>query len=418
MRGESLEEIAQRYKGRLLKEANLDQLTRLPRPQLRQTLESLVSTMMNEDRLILTQAERQQVVTWIIDESAGFGPLEPLLQDPSVTEIMVVRPNEVYIEREGRIERSPVRFRDQQHVRHVVERIIAPLGRHLDEASPMVDARLPDGSRVNAIAPPLCLNGVAVTIRRFAARPLSLDDLVERQALTPAMARFLRGAIRAKLNLLIAGGTGSGKTTLLSAVAQAINPGERIVLIEDLSEIKLDREHVLSLEGRPASSEGKGEVTIRHLLRNALRMRPDRIIVGEVRGDEAMDMLQAMNTGHEGSLTTIHANSPADAFARLEAMVILSGVRLPIEILRHHLVSAINLVVQTHRYEDGTRRIAAISEVEGAGPDGMRLRPLFSFERSGVAPDGTVLGQFVQHPGRPLCLDRLYRFGQKEAFSE
>jgi pilus assembly protein CpaF len=384
----------------------------LPRSQLRQTLEALVSQMLTTDRVILTQSERQHVVTWILDETVGYGPLEPFLQDPSITEIMVVQPQEIYVERAGRIERVDARFRDVQHIRHVVERIIAPLGRHLDESTPMVDARLPDGSRVNAIAQPLCVGGIAVTIRRFAAKPLGLADLTSRGSMIPEMAAFLAAVAKAKMNVLVAGGTGSGKTTLLGAVAACIPHGERLVIIEDMSEIRLDREHVISLEGRPPNNEGKGEVTIRHLLKNALRMRPDRIIVGEVRGDEAMDMLQAMNTGHEGSLTTIHANSPEDAFGRLEAMITMSGVRLPVEIIRRHLVAALDLVVQTHRYEDGTRRVAAIAEVSGTHTEGsLRLNPVFEFERTGVGPDGQVEGRFVVSDRAPACLDRLRRFG-------
>ncbi len=410
--GDYLEEMARRYKSRLLQEANLDQLTRLPRPQLRQTLEALVSQMLTTDRVILTQAERQHVVGWILDETVGFGPLEPLLQEPAITEIMVVKPQEIYVERSGRIERVDARFRDVQHVRHVVERIIAPLGRHLDESTPMVDARLPDGSRVNAIAQPLCVGGIAVTIRRFSAKPFELADLTGWGSMTPEMAAFLSAISRAKLNVLISGGTGSGKTTLLGAVAACIPIGERLVIIEDMSEIRLDREHVISLEGRPPNNEGKGEVTIRHLLKNALRMRPDRIIVGEVRGDEAMDMLQAMNTGHEGSLTTIHANSPEDAFSRLEAMITMSGVRLPVEIIRRHLVAALDLVIQTHRYEDGTRRVASIAEVLGTDAHGaLQLHPIFEFERLGVGPAGQMEGRFVVTNRAPACLDRLGRFG-------
>ncbi len=363
--GTYLEEIAQQYRARLLQEANLDQLAGLPRPKLRQTLESLVTQMMTADRVILTQSERQQLVNLILDETVGYGPLEPLLQDPTVTEVMVVRPDEVYVERDGRIERVSVRFRDLQHVRHVVERIIAPLGRHLDELTPMVDARLPDGSRVNAIAPPLCVGSIALTIRRFPSRPLRLEDLVRLSSMTPQMAQFLAAVARAKLNLLISGGTGSGKTTLLGAIASHIPTDERLVIIEDMNELRLERDHVIYLESRPPNVEGKGEVTIRHLLRNALRMRPDRIIVGEVRGEEALDMLQAMNTGHEGSLTTIHANNPQDAFRRLEAMITMSGAQLPVLVLREHLVAALDIVVQTQRFEDGSRRVVAIAEVQG-----------------------------------------------------
>lgn len=407
-----LEETVQRYRTRLLQEANLDQLAGLPRPKLRQTLESLVTQMLAADRVILTQSERQQLVNLILDETVGYGPLEPLLQDPTITEVMVVQPDEVYVERDGRIERVNVRFRDLQHVRHVVERIIAPLGRHLDELTPMVDARLPDGSRVNAIAPPLCVGSIALTIRRFPARRLRLDDLVRLGSLTPEMAQFLRAAARARLNLLISGGTGSGKTTLLGAIAAHIPAEERLVIIEDMNELRLEREHVIYLESRPPNVEGKGEVTIRQLLRNALRMRPDRIIVGEVRGEEALDMLQAMNTGHEGSLTTIHANSPQDALRRLEAMVTMSGAQLPVRVLREHLVAALNIVVQTQRFEDGSRQVVAIDEVRGVGESGeLQVVPVFRFERAGVDAEGRVAGEFRTAPEPPACLRRMRGYG-------
>lgn len=406
-----VETLAQHYKARLLQEGNLDRLSEMPRPQLRQALEHLVTQMITEEKVIISRAERDQLLALILNESAGYGPLEPLLADPEVTEIAVNGPDEVYVEKDGRLSLTAVRFKDAQHIRHIIDRIIAPIGRRIDESSPMVDARLADGSRVNAVIPPISLSGPVLTIRKFRRDPFTLAELVERQSLCAAMAAFLRAAVQGKLNILISGGTGSGKTTLLSAVAGCIPEGERLIIIEDMAELRLHRRGALYMEARPANVEGRGEITIRHLVRNALRMRPDRIIVGEVRGREALDMLQAMNTGHEGSLTTLHANSPQDAFSRLEAMVIMAGSGLSVNVIREHLVGALDLVVQAERLTDGIRRVVAIAEVVGVSGGQVRVNELFRFCRQGIDTQGRVIGRHVATGERPACLARLQARG-------
>ena len=339
--------------------------------------------------------EREELVSDVLNEALGLGPLEIYLADESVSEIMVNAPTEVYVERSGRLERVQKTFSSPRAVLGVIERIVAPLGRHVDESSPLVDARLPDGSRVNAIIPPLALKGPALTIRKFKRDLLTATDLVGLGALTPAMAEFLETCVKARRNIVISGGTGSGKTTLLNVLAAYIPEGERIVTIEDAAELQLPQEHCVRLESRPANIEGKGAVTIRDLVRNALRMRPDRIVVGECRGGEALDMLQAMNTGHDGSLTTLHANSPRDALARLETMVLMSGMDLPLRAIREQVASAVNLILQQQRFPDGTRRISAISEVCGMEGDAIALQDVFRFEQDGFDAEGRVVGGFV-----------------------
>ncbi len=329
------------------------------------------------------------------DEALGLGPLEHLLADPQVTEIMVVDPTTIYVERAGKLTLSDKRFTDDERVRAVIERIVTPLGRRVDESSPLVDARLPDGSRVNIIIRPLALRGSCITIRKFARTPLTFERLAELGSLNEAMGRFLQRSVRAKKNIVISGGTGSGKTTLLNVLSAAIPAAERIVTIEDAAELQLSQPHVVSLESRPANMEGKGEITIRDLVKNALRMRPDRIVVGECRGGEALDMLQAMNTGHDGSLTTTHANSPEEAISRLETLCMMAGLGLPQEAIRRQIAKSVDLLVQQARLVDGSRRIVSITELVGLGKDGsLRLRPIFEFARSGTAADGTVEGSF------------------------
>jgi pilus assembly protein CpaF len=375
-----LAELADAYKGRILaQEALLAELACTPRPALRQRLCDLVAGYLRQDRLILPRTEEAALLATVADDMAGYGPLEPLLQDPHLTEIMVNGPGEVFVEAGGRLFPVPVRFRDERHLRHIVQLMIAPLGRRLDDSAPMVDARLPDGSRVHAIIPPLSLRGTCLTIRRFRPEPWTLEALMERQALSPTMAAFLRAAVAARLNILIAGGTGSGKTSLLTALALAIPPGERLVTIEDMAELRLPRPNLVALEARPPGAEGRGEVTIRQLLRNALRMRPDRILVGEARGDEVLDMLQALNTGHPGSLTTVHANSPEDALARLESLALLAGTPVGLRTLREHLLGVIDLILYLARDPGGTRRVHAIAQLPGRGRP---LKPtlLFRFD--------------------------------------
>ncbi len=365
----------------------------------RERVRRLIWHLLQGEGVILPRVQEEELVENVVNRILGLGPLEPLLRDPDITEIMVNSPTEVFVERNGRLERVPVRFRDEQHLLQVIDRIVAPLGRRVDESMPYVDARLPDGSRVNVIIRPLAVRGPALTIRKFSATPFTLKRLVRLGTLTEAMARFLQASVRARLNILVSGGTGAGKTSTLNALARAIPAGERIITIEDTAELQLSAENLVSLEARPPNIEGKGEVTIRTLVRNALRMRPDRIIVGEVRGPEAFDMLQAMNTGHPGSMTTIHANSPADAVRRLESMVLMAGLELPQPTIREYITSAIHIILQQERLPDGQRRVVEIVEVRAEeGPQGRlrpRLIPLFRFERRGLDASGRVLGEFV-----------------------
>jgi pilus assembly protein CpaF len=347
----------------------------------------------------------------VVDEVVGLGPIEPLLRDPTVSEVMVNGPSDVYYERDGIIHESSVTFADEAHVHRIIDRIVNSIGRHVDEASPMVDARLPDGSRVNVIIPPLAAKSPVITIRKFRLDRLTLEDLVSINTMTDAMAELLSGCVSAKLNIVVSGGTGSGKTTLLNALSAAIAHTERIVTIEDPLELKLQQRHVIPLEARPPSLEGRGEVTQRDLVRNALRMRPDRIIVGEVRGAEAFDMLQAMNTGHEGSLTTVHANTPRDALGRIEQMVLMAGFDLPIAAIREQIASALHVIVQLARLSDGTRRVVNVTEVAGLEGHLVTLQDIFVFRQSGIDPEGKVLGELRATGIRPSFTDRLHAFG-------
>lgn len=365
-------------------------------PSLRpKVLAALRKVVQDLDSRIPAHVDRDALIGELSDEALGLGPLERFLADPSVSEIMVVDPDTIFIERKGRLVRAEARFTDDERVRAVVERIVTPLGRRIDESSPLVDARLRDGSRVNAVIRPLALRGTCITIRKFTKTPLSLSTLVDFGALTPAMGQFLSRAVMAKKNVVIAGGTGSGKTTLLNVLSEKIPEGERIVTIEDAAELRLKQSHVVSLETRPANMEGRGEYTIRDLVKNALRMRPDRIVVGECRGGEALDMLQAMNTGHDGSLTTTHANSPREAISRLETLCLMAGLDLPVRAIREQIAGAIHLVVQQTRLSDGSRKVTQICEVAGMGDEGeVRLMPIFEFIRTGTGPGGEVNGEF------------------------
>jgi pilus assembly protein CpaF len=355
--------------------------------------------------------DRDELVSDVLDEALGLGPLEIYLADDTVSEIMVNAPSEIYVERAGRLERAHKGFSSPRAVLGAIERIVAPLGRHVDESSPLVDARLPDGSRVNAIIPPLALKGPALTIRKFKRNLLAAVDLVELGAMTPRMAAFLETCVKARRNLVVSGGTGSGKTTLLNVLSGYIPEGERIVTIEDAAELQLSQEHWVQLESRPPNIEGKGAVTIRDLVRNSLRMRPDRIVVGECRGGEALDMLQAMNTGHDGSLTTLHANSPRDALARLETLVLMSGMQLPVRAIREQVASAVNVIVQQQRYADGTRRISAISEVCGIDGEAIAVQDVFRFTQEGFDAEGRVVGRFAPTGVVPAFFEDLQRRG-------
>ncbi len=378
---------------------------------LREQVDTIAAALIAERSGISSAEEAARIRREIVDEAVGLGPLESLLEDPDITEIMVNGYQNVYIERRGRIERTAKRFANDRQVRLVIERIIAPLGRRIDESSPMVDARLPDGSRVNAIIEPLAVDGPMLTIRRFGTRRLNMADLVALGALNEPCAEFLRAAVEARLNVVVSGGTGSGKTTLLNAVSTYIPRAERIVTIEDAAELLLDQPHVVRLESRPANIEGAGAVGIRDLVRNALRMRPDRVIVGECRGSEALDMLQAMNTGHDGSLTTVHANSARDAIARVETMVLMSGFDLPVRAIREQFSSAVDLIIQVARLRDGTRRVVSLSEVIGMEGDIVTMQELAAFRQRGVDTKGLVIGAFETTGVQPACLQRFGEMG-------
>ncbi len=400
---------------RLVKEIDKELLRKTDSPADRQKLasevEAVASKVLDEEPLPLMRSERAQVISEVLDDVLGFGPITPLLEDDSVTEIMVNGPDKVYVERDGRIERARVSFRSADHVMHIIERIVSPLGRRIDEASPMVDARLPDGSRVNAVIPPISLVGPCITIRKFAREPFTIDDLVRFGTLTREMAQFLEACVKARLNIVVSGGTGSGKTTTLNVLSSFIPHDERIVTIEDAAELQLRQEHVVTLEARPPNLEGKGAITIRDLVRNALRMRPDRIVVGEVRSGEALDMLQAMNTGHDGSLTTGHANSPRDMLARLETMVLMAGMDLPLRAIREQISSAVDLIVHQARLRDGSRKITHLTEVQGMEGDVITMQDIYVFEQTGVDEQGRVIGRFKATGIRPKFLERFEAMG-------
>ncbi len=365
-----------------------------------------VGEFLREESTPLSQAEREEIVEQVVWEITGLGPIEPLFRDPSISDILVNSHRDIFIERKGKLTRVGAQFRNDGHLLAVIDRIVSRIGRRVDESSPMVDARLPDGSRVNAIIPPLALDGPVLSIRRFGA-DLTVEQLIANGALTMEMLQLLAGCVKARLNVLISGGTGSGKTTLLNALSSFIPADERVVTIEDAAELRLQQEHVVRLETRPPNSEGRGEVLARDLVKNALRMRPDRIIVGEVRGPEALDMLQAMNTGHEGSLTTVHANSPRDALARLETMILMAGTNLPNRAMREQITSALDVIIQPQRLSDGTRRIVSITEVTGMEGEVITTQEVYRFKRRGVTPEGRIIGQFEATGVRPTFTDRL-----------
>lgn len=373
--------------------------------QVRQSIQTLFDQVLEQEGTVLTRIERQRLFEEVCAEIRGFGPIEPLLQDPTVSEVMVNGPRSVYVEQQGKLRKTDVAFDDDEHVMRIIDRIVAPLGRHIDESSPMVDARLPDGSRVNAIIPPLSLVGPTITVRKFSKTPFTVDDLIRFGTMTPEIAEFLKACVRARLNIIVSGGTGSGKTTLLNVLSSFIPNDERIVTIEDAAELQLRQDHVVRLESRPANIEGKGAVKIRDLVTNALRMRPDRIVVGECRGAEALDMLQAMNTGHDGSLTTGHANSPRDILSRLETMVLMAGMDLPLRAIREQVAAAMDVIVQQARLRDGTRRITNITEVQGMEGDVIVLQDIFVFEQLGEE-SGKILGRIKPTGIRPKFMPR------------
>jgi pilus assembly protein CpaF len=403
------QEIKSRVHTDLLNRLNLDRLTSMRREEAEPEIRALIVEMLDfESRTTpLSAFEREQLVVDVLNELFGLGPLEDLLKDSAISDILVNSPDQVYIERNGLLEETPVVFKDDRHLLRIIERIVSTVGRRIDESSPMVDARLADGSRVNAIIPPLALDGPVLSIRRFRTDKLGANDLVLRESLTQPMLELLRAAVASRLNLIVSGGTGAGKTTLLNVLSGFISEHERIVTIEDAAELLLRQRHVVRLETRPPNIEGRGAVRQRELVINALRMRPDRIIVGEVRGDEALDMLQAMNTGHDGSLTTVHANSPRDALYRLDTMVAMANLNLPDRAIRQQIASAINFIVQVTRLSDGTRKVSAISEITGMEGEVLTLQDIFVFERTGLREDGKVCGRFRATGIRPKCSEHL-----------
>jgi pilus assembly protein CpaF len=406
--GGSYQDLKVRVQNKLL--AELDTGVDPHSPEVRTTIEELFAAILSEESIVMGRADRQRLFEAIVAEILGFGPLEPLLADDTITEIMVNGPKNIYIERAGNLLRSNVTFEDEDHVLRVLDRIVAPLGRRIDESSPTVDARLPDGSRVNAVIRPIALCGPTVTIRKFSRRPFTVEDLIRFGTITPEIAEFLRACVIGRLNIVVSGGTGSGKTTLLNVLSGFIPNDERIVTIENAAELQLRQEHVVSLESRPANIEGRGEVSIRDLVVNSLRMRPDRIVVGECRAGEALDMLQAMNTGHEGSLTTAHSNSPRDTLSRLEVMCLMAGMELPVRAIREQVASAIDMIVHEDRMRDGSRKVVKITEVQGMEGDVITMSDMFEFEQTGLEA-GKVIGRIRPTGLRPKFIDKIEAAG-------
>jgi pilus assembly protein CpaF len=406
-RDQRFQELKARIHRKLVDQLDMNKLAREATPEVREQVKQIVKALCEEENALLNFSERERLAQEILDETFGLGPLEVLLSDPLISDILINGPKKVYIERKGRLEVTDVTFKDNQHLLHVIDKIVAPLGRRCDETCPMVDARLKDGSRVNAIIPPLAIDGPSVSIRRFGKDPITFEDYVRFRSCAPEMVEFLKACVISGLNILIAGGTGSGKTTLLNNLSTFIPADERIVTIEDAAELQLRQPHVVRLETRPANIEGKGRIAIRDLLINALRMRPDRIVVGECRGGETLDMLQAMNTGHEGSMTTIHANNTRDAVQRVETMVMMAGFELPTKAIRQQFASAINLIVQASRLTGGPRKITSVTEVQGMEGDVVTMQEIFKFEQDGVNSEGRARGRIVATGVRPQFTDRL-----------
>ncbi|WP_447601695.1 CpaF family protein [Nitrospira sp. Nam80] len=405
------QDLKERVHQRVIELLDLPAVSVMNQETLTPQLTKVIEQVLQQEPVPLNLRERAQLTQEVLYEVLGLGPLEPLLADHTVADILVNTYKQVFVERFGRLELTPIRFRDDGHLRKIIDKIVARVGRRIDESSPMVDARLVDGSRVNAIIPPLALDGPALSIRKFSKDPLQLNNLIEKKSVTPEMGDLLRGIVQARLNVLISGGTGCGKTTILNVLSGFIPGHERIVTIEDAAELQLRQEHVVRLETRPANIEGKGEVTQRDLVRNALRMRPDRIIVGEVRGAESLDMLQAMNTGHDGSLTTLHANSPRDALTRLETLVAMAGLNLSTKALRHYISSALDVVIQLTRLSDGSRKVTSIQEVTGMEGEVVTTQDIFTFQQTGMDQQGHVKGRFKASGVRPKFIERFQAFG-------
>lgn len=414
-RGDSLAAALARIQATLYDRIDASAAARLPREELRRQIQELVGEIAIEQRLSLSSRDQDEVSLKLVDDMVGLGPLEPLLRDETITDIMVNGPHQIYVERRGKLELTDIRFRDAQHVMNVAQRIATRIGRRVDETCPICDARLEDGSRVNIIATPLAIDGCSISIRKFAKRSITLDTMIRQQNISEQLGKVLKIAAACRLNLVISGGTGSGKTTTLNAMSQLIDAGERVVTIEDAAELQLQQPHVVRLETRPANLEGQGEITMRDLVKNALRMRPDRIICGEVRGAEAMDMLQAMNTGHDGSMCTLHANTPREAITRIENMVNMAAASLPAKAVRTQIVAAVNLIIQVARMRDGIRRVTHVTEVIGMEGEVVTMQDLFTYEYQGEARDGTLVGAFKAHPIRPYFLKRAAYYGLDRA---
>ncbi len=408
---QEFENLKRRIHAKLVDKLDLSKVGELEGDTLKREIRLVVEHLCDSEDTLLNRNERERLIDEVLDETFGLGPLEMLLKDSSISDILINGPKQVYVERKGRLERTNVQFRDNGHLLQIIDRIVSKVGRRVDEVCPMVDARLADGSRVNAIIPPLALDGAAVSIRRFGSNPLKLEDLLNYRAFTPEMVMLLEGAIKARLNIIIAGGTGSGKTTLLNTLSSFIPHDERIVTIEDAAELQLQQDHVVRLETRPPNIEGKGAITATDLVRNALRMRPERIIIGECRGPETLDMLQAMNTGHDGSLTTIHANSPRDAIARLETMIMMTGFEMPIKAMRQQISSAVHLLVQANRLQGGPRRVTHITEIVGMEQDTVIMQDIYRFVQEGIDENGKAIGYFECSGVRPSFMDRLEAAG-------
>ena len=415
VRAQEINSDLQELKGRvhriLINRLDLAKLEKADPQVMQIEVRRAIERILDEENAPLSGLERERVQTDVINELFGLGPLEPLLDDKSISDILVNGAKQIYVERKGKLEKTDIEFRDDAHLMQIIDRIVSRIGRRVDESSPMVDARLPDGSRVNAIIPPLAIDGPSLSIRRFGTNPLKITDLIEFKALTPALAQFIEAAVKSRLNILVSGGTGAGKTTLLNCLSGFIPHDERIVTIEDSAELIIQQPHVVRLETRPPNIEGKGEITIRHLVKNALRMRPERIIIGEVRSDEAVDMLQAMNTGHDGCLATVHSNTPRDALSRLETMMAMANLRISEKGMRQQISSAINLIVQCARLNDGSRKITQVSEIIGMEGEIITMQDIFKFTRTGVGPKGEVLGAFKATGIRPRCSERLESYG-------
>jgi pilus assembly protein CpaF len=409
----SFDDLKRIIHGKLVEKLDLSKVSDLQGEVLRREIRLVVERLCDTENPLLNRMERERLIDEVLDETFGFGPLEILLKDPSISDIMVNGPFKIYVERRGKIEKTDVKFRDNQHLLQIIDRIVSKVGRRVDETTPMADARLPDGSRVNVIIPPLALDGAAMSIRRFGTTPLKLEDLLNFNAFTKEMAILMEAAIKARLNILISGGTGCGKTTLLNTLSSFIPSHERVITIEDAAELQLQQDHVVRLETRPPNIEGKGQITCRDLVRNALRMRPERIIIGECRGAEALDMLQAMNTGHEGSMTTLHANTPRDALARLETMVMMAGFEMPIKAMRQQISSAVDIIIQANRLQGGPRKVTSITEIVGMEQEIITMQEVFRFKQLGIDQNGRAFGQFECTGVRPTFLPKLEAAGIK-----